>query len=76
MIPLFAGAHLSFLADLLGFPLDSYRRVYRLAGLMAFALNLFHVLVVVANRATFSLKVPEHLFGLIVSLCCYFHRRP
>ncbi len=76
MIPLFAGTHLSFLADLLGFPLNSYRRVHRSAGLMVFALILFHVLVVVANRTTFSLKVPEHLFGLIVSLCCCFHRRP
>jgi Ferric reductase like transmembrane component len=75
MIPLFAGAHLSFLADLLGLPLDAYRRVHRSAGLMTFALILFHVLVVVANRTSFSLGVPEHLFGLIVSSCCYFHRR-
>ena len=66
MIPLFAGAHLSFLADLLGFPLNTVRRVHRSAGLMAVALLLFHALVLVSDRTSFSLKVPEHLYGLIV----------
>ena len=74
MISLFADAHLSFLTDLLELSLNSYWRVHRLTKLMTFALNLFHVLVVVINRITFSLKVSEHLFELIVSLCCYFHR--
>jgi hypothetical protein len=60
MIPLFAGAHLSFLADLLGFPLDAYRRVHRSAGSMTFALILFHILIVVINRTSFSLGVSEH----------------
>ncbi len=73
MISLFADAHLSFLTDLLKFSLNSYWCVHRLTKLMTFALNLFHVLVVVINRITFSLKVSEHLFELIVSLCCYFH---
>ncbi len=75
MISLFADTHLSFLTDLLDFSLNSYRRVHRSARLMMFALILFHVLVVVINRTTFSLKVSEHLFELIVSLCCCFHRR-
>ena len=66
MIPLFAGAHLSFLADLLGFPLNTIRRIHRSAGLMAVALLLFHALVLVSDRTSFSLKVPEHLYGLIV----------
>ncbi len=75
MISLFADAHLSFLTDLLEFSLNSYRRVQRSTRLMTFALNLFHVLVVVINWITFSLKVSEHLFELIVNLCCYFHCR-
>ncbi len=74
MISLFADAHLSFLTDLLEFSLNSYQRVHRSTKLMTFALNFFHVLVVVINQTTFSLKVSEHLFELIVSLCCYFHR--
>ncbi len=73
MISLFADAHFSFLTDLLEFSLNSYRRVHRSTRLMTFALNLFHVLVIVINRTTFSLKVSKHLFELIVSLCCYFH---
>ena len=47
MISLFAGPHLSFLADILGFCLGTYRRVHRSAGVMSFALLLFHALVVV-----------------------------
>ncbi len=35
MVPLFAGPHLSFLADVLGFRLDSYRYVHRSAGTVA-----------------------------------------
>ena len=76
MISLFADAHLSFLTDLLGFSLNSYRRVHRSTKLMTFALILVHVLVLVINRTTFSLKVSKHLLELIVSLCCCFHRRP
>ena len=75
MISFFADAYLSFLTDLLDFSLNSYRRVYRLMKLITFAFILFHVLVVVINRITFSLKVSEHLFKLIVSLCCCFYRR-
>ncbi len=74
MISLFADVHLSFLTDLLESSLNSYWRVHRLTRLMTFALNLFHVLIVVINWITFSLKVSEHLFELIVNLCCYFHR--
>src|SRR5258705_6552614 len=39
-IPLFAGPHLSFLADLLGVSLRTYRHVHRSTGLMSFALIL------------------------------------
>ena len=66
MIPLFASPHLSFLADMLGFRLATYRRMYRSAGLMSFALLLFHILSVAIQRTLFSLRVPEHLYGMIV----------
>jgi len=70
MIPVFAGPHLSFLADILGFRLGAYRYVHRSAGLMSFALLLFHVLVVVIQRTSISVGVPEHLYGIIVGPCC------
>lgn len=46
MIPLFAGPHLSFMADILGFRLGMYRRVHRSAGVMTFTVLLFLALVV------------------------------
>lgn len=70
MIPLLAGPHLSFLADILSFRLDTYRRVHRSAGVMSFALLLFHVLVIAFQRTSLSLRIPEHLYGTIV----YPHR--
>ncbi len=73
MIPLFAGPHLAFLADVLGFRLGTYRQIHRSAGLMSFAHLLFHLLVVAVKRTSFSLKIPEHLYGTIVSPrypCC------
>ena len=66
MIPLLAGPHLSFLADILSFRLGTYRRVHRSAGVMSFALLLFHVLVVAFQRTSLSLRIPEHLYGTII----------
>jgi len=71
MIPLFAGPHLSFLADMLGFRLGTYRRIHRSAGLMSFALLLFHILIVAVQRTSFSLRIPEHLYGMIVCPRCH-----
>ncbi|KAH7330031.1 putative cell surface metalloreductase [Rhexocercosporidium sp. MPI-PUGE-AT-0058] len=66
MMPLFLGTHLSFLADRFAVSLKTFRMVHRSAGMMSFALVLFHVLVVVARGAgTFPLSVPENLHGLI-----------
>ena len=47
----------SFLADIVGFRLGTYRRVHRSAGVMSFALLLFHVLVVAFQRTSFSLRI-------------------
>ena len=67
MMPLFLGAHLSFLADRFGVSLKMFRLLHRSAGMMSFALLVLHVLVVVARGAgEYSLGVPENLYGLIV----------
>ena len=51
MIPLFAGLHHGFLADLFGISLDMYRRIHRSAGLMSFFLALFYVLTSYSSLA-------------------------
>ena len=68
LMPLFLGIHLSFLADLFGVSLKTFRMVHRSGGMMSFALVLLHVLVVAARGiGAFSLSVPENLYGVIVS---------
>jgi hypothetical protein len=59
MIPLFAGPHLGFLADMLGVPLKVYRLAHHSAGLMSFLLMPVHVLSVVARRESFRLGPPS-----------------
>ena len=68
MVPLLAGPHLSFLADLLGIPLRTFRNFHGSAGCMSFVLLCFHALTVVFTRVPFSLHVDKNRFGLIVSL--------
>jgi len=68
MIPLFAGPHLAFLADLLAVPLRIIRRVHRSVGIMAFLLGVVHVLVVAESKVSLPLDVPRNLFAVIVSV--------
>lgn len=67
MVPLFAGFHLSFLADLLGVSVSMYQHIHSSVGLMSFFLVLFHVLVAVTSGISFSLATGQDLFALIVS---------
>lgn len=67
----FAGPHLGFLADLLGVSVTTYRRLHRSAGLVSFALFLFHILVVL-GRGSLSVGTGRGLFGVIVSTRGYF----
>jgi hypothetical protein len=67
LIPLFSGPSFNVLTDLLGISLGMFRRFHRLAGVMSFVLLVFHVITVLASRTSFSLHVPENLWGLIVS---------
>jgi hypothetical protein len=73
LIPLFSGPSFSVLTDLLGVSLVTFRRFHRLAGVMSFVLLAFHAITVVVSRTSFSLHVPENLWGLIVSFNL-FHR--
>ena len=66
LIPLMAGPHLSFPADLFGIPLRTYRKFHRSAGWMSFVLVCFHALTVLAEKKPFPLRISENLFRLIV----------
>ena len=66
LMPVFAGPHLSTLADLLGVSLSMFRQIHRSAGVTAVALAIFHVLVMVTSQPSFSLDLPQNLFAVIV----------
>ncbi|KAF1953260.1 hypothetical protein CC80DRAFT_420586, partial [Byssothecium circinans] len=57
----FASSHLSFLADILGIPLSTYRQIYYSSGIMSVSLLLFHVLTIIGSRNPFPLQVAEYL---------------
>jgi len=67
LIPAVAGPHLSFLADIFGLSLTTYRRVHRSFGIMSSFLLSLHVFTMIANRTHFPLHLAENLWGLIVS---------
>ncbi|KAB8202950.1 hypothetical protein BDV34DRAFT_227847 [Aspergillus parasiticus] len=67
-ILLFAGPHLSFVADMLGVSIRTCRRLHVLAGLVAILLAVFHAIVGAATKGTFSLQTPRNLWALIVGL--------
>jgi hypothetical protein len=67
LIPAVAGPHLSFLADIFGLSLTTYRRVHRSFGIMSCFLLSLHVFTMIANRTQFPLHLAENLWGLIVS---------
>ena len=68
LIVVFAGPHLSFLADILGLSLALFRRLHRSFGLMSCFLLSFHVFTMIGSRVSFPLRQAENLWGVIVSL--------
>lgn len=66
LVPLFAGPHLTFLADLLGLSLNVYRLLHRTVGVMSYALALLHVVVEMIKRQAFPLHLARNLYGVIV----------
>jgi hypothetical protein len=72
LIPLFLGLHLSFLADILGVFLSTFRHIHRSAGLMSSGLVLFHSLIVIIFHAVFTLQSAKNLFAAVVSISLSF----
>ncbi len=66
LIPLFAGAHLGTLADVLGVNLRTIRQIHRSTGIMAVLLVSFHIVVAVGTRQSFDLHHVSDLFAVIV----------
>jgi len=64
---LFLGPHLSFLADVIGVSLSTFRRIHRSAGLMSLGLVLVHTLAIFTSRTTFALRSTQNKFGIVVS---------
>lgn len=64
-IPLYAGFHHAFAADVLGLPLKTIRAIHRTTGWMACGLLLLHAMVA-ASQASLPLSVPQNLFAAIV----------
>lgn len=69
MAPAFAGPHLSFLADVLGVSLGTFRRIHRSAGAVSVQLLAFHVATVVAAKTPFPLQVAQNMWALVVCAC-------
>jgi hypothetical protein len=67
LVPAYGSAHLSFLADICGVSLRTIQTVHRSAGTMALPLLAFHVAATLAARTSFSLRVAENMWGLVVS---------
>jgi hypothetical protein len=65
MMFLFAGIHLSFIADLLGVYLQTCQALHRAAGWMMAVFCVIHA-VLMSSQESFSLHDPGNLFALIV----------
>jgi hypothetical protein len=66
LIPAYGGPHLSFLSDVFGVSLGTFRLIHRSAGVMSLPLLIFHVGVAMATRTPFPLRVAENMWGLVV----------
>lgn len=69
MVPLFAGLHHGFLADLFEISLDVYRSIHRSAGLMSFFLAPFHVLTSYSSLA--KAHRFEHRWAVMFDADCH-----
>ncbi|ELR09836.1 hypothetical protein GMDG_04319 [Pseudogymnoascus destructans 20631-21] len=70
MIPLLAGPHFAFLADLIGLSLKTIRGIHRSAGWMTAALVFLHAMAA-ASDGPLPIDVSQNLFAVIgASLLC------
>ncbi|KAK8038371.1 cell surface metalloreductase [Apiospora phragmitis] len=67
-MPVLLGLNLSFLADRLGITLKACHKVHSTFGLVSFGHLLLHVVVIVAERGSFSWHVTQELFAMIGTL--------
>ena len=65
IVPLYFGFHISFVADILGFSLQLYKRIYRIIALVSTALGLFYVIVSATSGSSGSLG-RQRVYGLTV----------
>lgn len=66
LIPVLAGHHLGFLADVLGITIRVYQRLHRAGGIMSVFLLLGHVIAVMTTKTGFPLSAEDNMWGLIV----------
>ena len=66
MVPLFFANRLAFLADILGFSLNTFQLIHRSIGIMAFAQGLLHT-VLVTRRIRVDITNGIHQTGIMVS---------
>lgn len=68
LLVLYAGPHLSVLADIVGLAIPTYRRLHASVAATAFSMAVFHVVVASIKHVDPLLSSSKSAFGLIVSL--------
>ena len=68
LITLFLGLHLSFLANTFSVSLNTFRHIYRFAGLIALGLVLFYAIVIINSPTPFALFYVKNLSVVVVSI--------
>lgn len=68
MLVLYAGPHLSFLADVARLPLSAYKRIHICVSFNVLILALFHFFASLWQRNPFPLSVPSNKFALVVRI--------
>lgn len=67
MVPLFAGSHISSVADALGVSLVTARLLHRSVAAMVSVLVLVHLLFALAAAPSFGVGVAQDVFAIVVS---------
>ncbi|PWI65015.1 hypothetical protein PCL_08374 [Purpureocillium lilacinum] len=70
LIVLYAGPHLSVLADIVGLAIPTYRRLHASVAATSFCMAAFHVVVAIINRIDPLLSTSKSSFGLIATNNC------
>lgn len=75
MIPLFFGPHLSFLADIFGVPLQTYRSLHGASAAMTVTLGVLHVVLGTLGEPDYRHFIKRsQVAGLVVSEPCKIQR--